>query len=187
MKLIHCIVAVCLALAGFVKAQAEVRLAAGQSFALRLAGVPSEETLSVSATYTISSGGKVKLPYLSAEVDAAGLSPTELQRKIENAYKTAEIYTHPTITVMVNTQMAVEAVITVGGEVRQPNDVPFRPGINLYSAIMRCGGPTEFADMKRVKLIRNGGKVEKIYDLRKVTPENNPDLQAGDQIAVPQD
>ena len=37
--------------------------------------------------------------------------------------------------------------------------------------------------MKKVKLLR--GKSEKEYDLRKVTPANNPELQAGDQVIVP--
>lgn len=185
MKLIQYIATLCLILLGLVQAQDEVRLSNGQSFQLRLAGVPADETMSVSGTYTISSSGKVKLPYMDREVDAHGLAPTELQKRIEAAYRAAEIYTTPNITIIVNTQIAVEAVITVGGEVRMPNDVPFRPGLNLYAAISRCGGPTEFADMRRVKLIRNG--VAKEYDLRKITTENNPVLQAGDQVAVPQD
>lgn len=161
----------------------EPRFAPGQSFTLRISGVPQDDLVQVSGNYTISSGGTIKLPYLTGEIAANGLTPTELQRKIEAAYKTGEIYIHPTINISTGPQQSAEMVVTVGGEVRQPGDVPFRPGINLYSAISSRGGPTEYGEMKKVKLIR--GKNERIYDLRKVTAENNPELMAGDQVVVP--
>lgn len=167
----------------FVQAQ-ESRLAAGQVFVLRLAGVPAFDQTNVSGNYTVSSGGTVKLPYLGSEVPAVGLTPTEFAKKIESAYKSAEIYIHPTVTITApDTGATISNVITVGGEVRTPGDVPFRPGMNLYAAITRCGGPTEYANMKKVKLMR--GKTEKIYDLRKITNDNNPELQAFDQVIVP--
>ena len=163
--------------------QAEPRFAAGQTFVLRIAGVPQVDANQVTGQYSVSSGGTVRLPYLT-EVSAIGLTPTELQRKLEAAYKSSDIYTHPTISISTNANNAgSDMVITVGGEVRQPADVPFRAGINLYAAITRCGGPTEYGDMKRVKLMR--GKTERIIDLRKVGNDNNPELQAGDQVIVP--
>ena len=162
----------------------EPRFAPGQAFTLRISGVPIEDLQQVSGSYTISSGGTIKLPYLTGEISANGLTPTELQRKIESAYKSGEIYVHPTINISTTGgPQTIDMLVTVGGEVRNPGEVPFRPGINLYSAISSRGGPTEYAEMKKVKLIRN--KTEKIYDLRKVTTENNPELMAGDQVVVP--
>jgi protein involved in polysaccharide export with SLBB domain len=161
----------------------EPRFTAGQTFNLRIAGVPLADLQQVSGTYTISSNGVIRLPYLPNDITAVGLSPSELQRKLESAYKAGEIYTHPTINITTNATMTSDMVITVGGEVRQPGDVPYRPGVNLYSAISKCGGPTEYGDMKRVKLLR--GKTEKVIDLRKVGKDNNPELEAGDQIVVP--
>ena len=160
----------------------ESRLAAGNTFTLRLAGVPAEDTAQVSSQYTLSSDGTFRLPYLDRAISAAGLTATELQDKIVALYKAAEIYTHPAVTVSLGVATA-EMVISVGGEVRSPAEVPFRPGINLFAAINRAGGPTEYANMKKVKLLR--GKSEKEYDLRKVSPANNPELQAGDQVIVP--
>jgi polysaccharide biosynthesis/export protein VpsN len=161
----------------------EPRFTPGQTFNLRIAGVPLSDLQQVSGTYTISSSGTIKLTYLNGEISANGLTPTELQRKIEALYKSNEIYTHPTVNISTNNNFTTEMLVTVGGEVRQPGDIPFRPGINLYSAISKCGGPTEYGDMKRVKLMR--GKTEKIIDLRKVGNDNNPELIAGDQIIVP--
>jgi protein involved in polysaccharide export with SLBB domain len=186
MKTIQLLLLCLLALVGFgtntAQAQ-EPRFAGGQTFMLRISGVPGVDLQQVSGSYTISSGGTIRLPYLNGEISATGLTPTELQRKIEAAYKSGEIYTHPTINIITNNAMTTEMLVTVGGEVRQPGDVPFRPGINLYSAITKCGGPTEYGDMKRVKLLR--GKSEKVYDLRKIGNDNNPELLAGDQVVVP--
>jgi protein involved in polysaccharide export with SLBB domain len=186
MKTIQLLLLCLLALVGFgtTNAQAqEPRFAAGQTFSLRISGVPIADLQQVSGTYTISSAGVIKLPYLTNEINAVGITPSELQKKIETAYRSGEIYTHPTINIITNATQTSDMVITVGGEVRQPGDVPFRPGINLYSAITRCGGPTEYGDMRRVKLMR--GKSERVIDLRKVGNDNNPELLAGDQIVVP--
>ena len=59
--------------------------------------------------------------------------------------------------------------------------------MRLYSAIMQCGGPNEFADMRRVKIIR--GTRELIFDMRKIQPDgsNNPVVQDGDTIHIPAD
>ena len=98
-------------------------------------------------------------------------------------YKTSDIYTHPTVVIYTNGVGQIEMVVTVGGEARNPSEVPMRPGLNLYGAIMKAGGPTEYGDMRKVKLLR--GNTEKVYDLRKVNTTNNPELQAGDQIVIP--
>ena len=61
--------------------------------------MPSTDQASISQTYTISDGGTIKLLYLEAEMSASGLRPSELARKIEAAYKTAEIFTKPNVTI----------------------------------------------------------------------------------------
>jgi polysaccharide export outer membrane protein len=185
MKALFTLLLFCLSLLTPLAQAQEAKLIAGATVTIRLAGVPAEESAAVSGMYAISSGGSISLPHLKTEINALGLRPTELQAKIVAAYKSAEIYTNPNITVLAaGTNPGSDLVITVGGEVRTPRSVPFRPGLNLYGAISEAGGPSEFADMKRVKLMR-GGKVLREIDLRKVTEENNPELQAGDQVIVP--
>jgi polysaccharide biosynthesis/export protein len=183
MKTIHYLVLLVLAWGMQLTRAQEPRFTAGQTFTLRIAGVPAEDAAQVSGVKTISSSGTISMTYLKGEIMAAGLTPTELQRKIANAYISNEIYTQPDINIQTNGVQQIEQVITVGGEVRIPAEVPFRPGLNLYAAITKAGGPTEYGDMRKVKLIRN--KTERIFDLRKVTSENNPELQVGDQIVVP--
>lgn len=163
----------------------ESKLNAGNTFTMRIAGIPLEDVQQVSGNYTISDKGLVQLPFLADQINAVGLTPSELQAKVAAAYQASQIYNHPTVTIATTGAGAgaIEFVVTVGGEVRQPSEVQIRPGMNLYSAITKCGGPTEFALMKRVKLIRDG--VEKQYDMRKISKENNPEIKAGDQIVVP--
>ena len=75
--------------------------------------------------------------------------------------------------------------VFVGGEVRQPGQVPLGENMRLLDAVALTGGFTEFAMMRSVKLIR--GKKETKYDLRQMKKDgsNNPLLQDGDQIIVP--
>ena len=64
-----------------------------------------------------------------------------------------------------------------------PVRVPYGKGMNIFAAINRAGGAS-WDDPRKVKLIR--GKTETIYDLRKINNANNPELQPGDQIIVPE-
>ncbi len=151
--------------------------------------VPAEDTANVTGKYNISDSGTVKIPYLDREISAAGISTTELARRIEVAYRSAEIYTNPTINVTTpNPVDYAPHIVTVGGEVKSGGrEVPLRDNMRLYQAVMAAGGFTEFADMRHVKIIR--GTRQSVYDMRKLDPggSNNPILMDGDTVHVPQD
>ena len=70
---------------------AETILQKGHSFVMRISGVPADEVALVSQKYGISDEGTIRLPYLKIPLVAAGLKPSVLARKIEAAYKKAEI------------------------------------------------------------------------------------------------
>ena len=147
---------------------------------------PAEDAQAFNGTYSVSERGTVKPPYIG-EIAAAGLTTSELARRIEAAYKAADIYTNPTLTINVNTPTNyVPYVVNVGGEVRQPGEIPLREGMRLFQAITKAGGFTEFAKIKEIKLVR--GNRETKYDMRRINPDgsNNPVLQDGDQVVVPQ-
>lgn len=148
----------------------EQLLSAGDSIVVKLSGVPLEDTTVVSNTYDIGDSGTINLPYIG-EVRAAGVRPSQLQKNIEAAYKSAEIYVHPTIQVTLN-EVKQTQVIYVSGEVKTPRAVPVTPGMTIHDAITAAGGPTDFAKMKAVKHTRGG--VTSIRDLRKA---DNPDAQ----------
>lgn len=191
MKLLAHLIALVAALLLSTPVQAQTaNLKASDSVTIELK-VPAEDAPNVSSVYQISSRGTIRLPYLAGEIQAAGMSTTDLARRIEAAYRAAEIYTNPTINANIAANaaaMGAAHIVAVGGEVRSPTgSVPLRDGMRLYQAIMQCGGPTEFADMRKVKIIR--GTQEFRFDMRKILPDgsNNPFLKDGDTIHIPPD
>lgn len=162
---------------------AQSTIQTGQAIEVRIQGVPSEEMNRVNSTYVVSEAGVIRMPFIG-ELRAAGMSPNALGKRIEAMYRSAQIYTQPTVQVFASSdQTMVEYVVTVGGEVRRAGPVPYNRGLTLYAAVQSAGGATEFGSVRRVKLIREG-KI-RIYDLRQ-TEAKSVTLKANDTIEVPQ-
>ena len=154
----------------------------GDTIELRIGGVPAEETQLVTGSYTVDGEGYINLPHVG-KVRAAGLGQASLQRAVEAAYRSGEIYTNPTITVTVPTTLRF---VNVSGDVRQPRRVEYTSDLTVLGAISAAGGFTDYADQRKVRLMR-GGQVQ-IVDIKAV--RSNPSLDIillpGDQIEVPQ-
>src|SRR5713101_5317547 len=78
---------------------AQATLRPGDPLEIKIGGVPNEEQLQVNNTYTIDAKGSVNLPYIN-KVKAEGLTPAELARAIEEAYRANKVYTNPNITIL---------------------------------------------------------------------------------------
>ncbi len=158
-------------------------LKAGQSFTLKVSGVPAEDMASLSGIYSVGQSGTIRLQYLEP-VRAVGLRPSELAAKIEKAYKTAQIYTKPTINIALAQDTKSAQMVTVNGEVKAPRGVPYNVGMKMLDAIAQCSGFTDFADKKKVILVREGKRSE--HDLRTAGGKSDAVLKPGDQIVVKQ-
>jgi polysaccharide export outer membrane protein len=159
------------------------QIQAGRAIEIRIAGVPAEEKSRFDALYPVSENGTVNMPHIG-QVRAAGLRAEELAASLQSRYKSAGIYTNPTIQVFDSDQKNLEQqTVSVGGQVRRTGPVPFNRNLTLWQAIQAAGGPTEFGSMKRVKLLR--GKNMKQYDLTKPQFMQIP-LFPDDVIDVPQ-
>lgn len=161
---------------------AEAAFRVGDTLELRIGGVPPDETALITGPYTVDGEGYINLPHIG-KVRASGLSQAALQRAVETAYRQAEIYTNPTITVTVPT---VARFVNVSGDVRQPRRVEYTTDLTVLGAISAAGGFTEYADQRRVRLLR-GGKAQ-IVDIRAVRSNPSLDIRLlpGDHIEVPQ-
>jgi len=161
---------------------ADATLRPGDTMDLKLGGVPSNETASVSGQYTIDGEGNVNLPYIG-RVKIAGLAPGAAQTMIEGVYKARKIYTNPTIVITMQPQ---SRFVNVGGEVKSPQRVPFTPDLTVLSAINAAGGFSPFADERRVRLLR--GQQVTIIDVKKIRakPSRDVQLEPGDRVEVPQ-
>lgn len=161
---------------------ADAVLRAGDSVDIRISGVPADEQTQVNNVYTVDANGMVNLPFIN-KVRAESLTPAQLASAIENGYKSARIYSNPTITILMQSQTRF---VNVGGAVRAPARIPFTEDMTLLAAISAAGGFNDFADQKRVRLLR--GNEAKVYDVRQFRrePGLDPKLQPGDKIEVPQ-
>ncbi|MEP4077475.1 polysaccharide biosynthesis/export family protein [Haloferula sp.] len=181
MKTLLLIFASMAALLSIVSAQSTI--SAGRAIEIRIQGVPTEEMSRVNNTYPVSEAGYIRMPFIG-NVRAAGKSPNSLAQSIEGAYKSAQIYTNPTVQVLASSdETLAEHIVTVGGYVQRPGPVKFVRGLTLYNAVQAGGGATPFGSMHRVRLIRNGKLRE--YDLFK-TEAKGVLVQPSDTIEVPQ-
>lgn len=168
----------------FAQRPTEARLKPTDTVVVRISGVPPVDTTSISGSYPIGEDGNISLTYIG-KVRAAGLSPSQLGSAIEASYIREKIFRKPTVVITTNaTDAGAAQRVIVGGEVKAPAAVPFRNGMTLFEAITVAGGPTDFGDMKRVRLMRAGQTTE--HNLKRLS-ETNSDitLKPDDRIVVP--
>ena len=165
----------------------ETPLKPGDQVKITITGVPAGDQQSMALQlYIVSNEGTIRLQHLKSEVRASGLTPTALARQIEATYKAAKIYTNPAINISRNQTADSAQMVTVSGNVRVGGAVVFRPGLRVMEAIAEKGGFDDFANPKKVRLVR--GQRTQELDLSNISqnPQVNVALQPGDLIIVPQ-
>jgi len=152
----------------------------GDVFEMRLSGMPVDAAAEFALQYTVSEAGEVDIPYIGA-MKAQGLSTTQFARSVERKLIDAKIFTTPTVVVNLQPQ---SRFVTVGGGVRAPQTIAWTPDLNLSSAIKRAGGQSDFGNIKRIKITRDGKNT--LYNLKKrdKDPSQNPKLLPGDEVEV---
>ena len=168
----------------------EQPLRPGDRVTISISGVPLDDTQMIASgsPYTLGDDGRIALAYIGT-LKASGQRPSNLARTIERAYVAAEIYTRPSIQVTIDHQ-GTTRLIYVSGEVKQPQGVEYRNGMTVFNAITACGGPTDFAKLKEVQLIRTdaAGRTRTIECNLKYLSRgtgNDPVVLPNDRIIVP--
>lgn len=137
-------------------------------------------------TVPVRPDGKISMPLLN-DVQAAGLTPTELRDQITAGLK--KFVTDPVVTVVVTQINSQRVYIT--GEVTRAGAFPLLPGMTILQALSSAGGFTNFANTKKIYMFRmvNGKRVEFPFDYKAVIHgkklDQNVVLQAADTIVVP--
>ena len=80
-------------------------------------------------------------------------------------------------------------IVHVWGEVNHPGKFVVRDGTSLVDILSEAGGPTRYANLKKVYIARKGEQIEhiEIHNLRKYVEKertNIPSLLPGDVIVV---
>ena len=149
----------------------------GDKITIRLTGVPDDGYV---IEAQIPDAGDITVPLLTQHFTAAGRNTSSLASDIDAAYKSQKIYTNPNVTVI-----SEERFVNVGGDVRTPTRVAYTSDLTLLSAINSCGGFTEFANRRVVRIIRGQQIIVVDCVTAAKTPGADPALYAGDQIYVP--
>jgi polysaccharide export outer membrane protein len=103
----------------------------------------------LSGEHVVRSDGRYLQPLLG-DVAAARLSPEELARRLETAYR--GVLERPQISVAVLARRA--PMVAVLGEVREPGQFQIEADETLLSVLARAGGLTEFADDDHIYVVR---------------------------------
>jgi polysaccharide export outer membrane protein len=128
--------------------------------------------------------GEVVLPYLGV-VKLAGMSPEEASLYLDKQLKDKGILVDPQVTVSL--VYSPTRVITVVGEVHNPQPVPAYEQMRLLDVISACGGFTPLASHDiTVRRPGDAGPITVILGSDpKNTDETNIPLMAGDTVIVP--
>jgi len=154
----------------------ENRLRVGDQIVVRVETNANQpvQTLEIS----VDENGEISLP-LVGRIKASGLSPSELQERIQANY-VPRYYVRCTALVLVSARF-----FYLGGEVRAPGRYPWTDDITLMKAIMTGGGFSDYANRKKVEITRNK-ETRRINceDLR-AHPDKDVSVQPGDSINIP--
>lgn len=126
----------------------------------------------------IKDDGKIRPPYVGSVV-AAGKSPGELQAELQEKYN--KLYVNMTVTVL-----SKDRYYYVSGEVKNPGPKTYLGETGIITAISSAGDFTDFANKRKVRLIRANGKTE-IIDVNKAIEDRHYDVPVfpSDTIVVP--
>ena len=123
---------------------------------------------------------------LLGDIQASGLTPLQLSDQITTKLK--KYIQDPNVSVVIN--QIHSKVVYLLGEVVKRGPVEMTPGMTLLEAIASAGGLTDFANKKRIYILRNDsgtqGRIAVNYKqaLKNGGPLNLA-LRAGDTIVVP--
>jgi len=141
-----------------------------------------EETLS--RTVPVRIDGKISLPLID-EIQAAGLIPLQLKENLVKKFR--EFVDIPNVSVIV--MEANSFKVFVSGQVRTPGVVRLRSETSMLQLISMVGGFTEWANEKKVLVIRREGGQDKRYTVnyKRIVDGKDPSfiLKSGDTVIVP--
>jgi len=139
-----------------------------------LRGIPKEERIDD----MIDENGYISLPYID-QILAAGRTSSELEKVVRKAYLSGKIYRNVTVNVMIPSLNYF-----IRGEVKGPGRQPLVAGVTVLQAVAAAGGYTEYANAKKIQIVR-GDQVFYVnardFELH---PERDLELEAGDVIVV---
>lgn len=150
-------------------------LKVGDVVQIFLRGIPTTDAIED----VIDEEGMISLPLIN-EIQAAGMTASELERNIRKTYLDQDIYRNIAVNVVVPTRYYF-----IQGEIRAPGRYQIMSATRLSQALAGAGGYTEYASGQ--VLIKRGGKIFKtIRNAKRLerAPDDDVLLEPDDIIEV---
>lgn len=164
--------------------ETEYRIRTGDELEILVWEQPSFNTLT-----TVSRLGSIAIP-LVGEIEVTGLTKAELERVLERELSE---YIRGEMNLTVSIRNTDSLMVSVLGMVTEPANYPVVNQTSIFRILAMAGGPTEIADMHKVRIYRQNGPENYItLDLMEYLDSgqmNSPSLlvHQGDIIFVPKD
>ncbi len=129
--------------------------------------------------------GNITFP-LIGDIKVAGLTTSEVTDTLTDKLK--KYFVQPLVSVILKGPTI--SAIAVYGEVLRPGTVEYQRGLRLSDYVALAGGPTDRANLKKVKVVRNTAEGVKVYTvnlgaiLKKGIEKDNFELKAGDWVYI---
>lgn len=138
------------------------------------------------AQVQVKENGFISLP-LIGELLTAGLTK---QQFMENLKEKLSVYITGEIKLNLDITSIMVQRVTVLGAVNRQDNYPINSEVSLIEVLSSAGGVTMDADLRRVKIIRNGLRakpieVDLIENIEKGDISNIPIVKPGDMVYVP--
>ncbi len=139
----------------------------------------------LSGNASVRPDGKITLPLVN-DIQAAGLTPTELAAAIMKVL--SKYVNNPQVTVKV--EQINSKMVYILGEVYKPGGLPLLRKLTVLQALALAGGPTQFANSKKIYVLRmeNDKQVRYAFNYKEAVKgkdlRQNIVLQPGDTIVV---
>ena len=151
-------------------------LSVGEKVTIRFAGIPR---LPLPMRSVFVRMEPLAPPFIKDPVQAAGLTPPQLQQALHEAY-IPHIFTTVSVTVITE-----DRLFTLNGEVRAPGRYAYVGETTAVEAISQAGGLTDFAKKRKIGITRNGAKFFFDYEKARRDARFDPQVFPRDIIDVP--
>ncbi len=130
--------------------------------------------------------GRISFP-LVQDLQAAGISPAELKKQVEQ--KLSQFLNAPEVTIIIEAIQSYR--IYVLGKVQKPGGINVEKAVTVLQALALAGGFQDYAKDSEMSIIRSIGNENVVFDfnyrdvIRNKRSDQNILLRSGDVVVVP--
>lgn len=130
--------------------------------------------------------GRISFP-LVQDLQAAGISPAELKKQVEQ--KLSQFLNAPEVTIIIEAIQSYR--IYVLGKVQKPGGINVEKAVTVLQALALAGGFQDYAKDTEMSIIRSIGNENVVFDfnyrdvIRNKRSDQNILLRSGDVVVVP--